>query len=105
MGVGGRGRGEKDPLHSTSRCSKRLIFSVIYQFERAGGRGKGGAGQGRAGQCRAGRDRAGQGRAGQGKAREGKGGQGRAGQGRGRQVVDTQLANNHEPAEYDGRSA
>ena len=103
MGVGGRGRGEKDPLHSTSRCSKRLIFSVIYQFERAGGRGKGGeggAGQGRAGQCRAGRDRAGQ-----GTARQGKGGQGRAGQGRGRQVVDTQLANNHEPAEYDGRSA
>ena len=67
MGVGGRGRGEKDPLHSTSRCSKRLIFSVIYQFERAGRkkkRKKGGAGQGRAVQCRAG----------QGKAREGKGG-------------------------------
>ena len=74
MGVGGRGRGEKDPLHSTSRCSKRLIFSVIYQFERAGGRGKGGEGG-------AGQGRAVQGRAGQGRARQGKGGQGRAGQG------------------------
>ena len=73
MGVGGRGRGEKDPLHSTSRCSKRLIFSVIYQFERAGGRGGGG---------RAGQGRAVQGKARQGRAREGRAGRDRAGEGR-----------------------
>ena len=74
MGVRGGGREGKDPLpdfirggkHSTSRCSKRLIFSKIFQFERAGGReggGRGGAGHGRAGQGRAGQGRAGQGRA------------------------------------------
>ena len=50
---------------------------------------------GRAGQGRAGQGGTGQDRAGQGKAREGRGGQ----------VVDTPFANNHEPAEYDGRSA
>ena len=58
------------------------------------------AGQGRGGEGRAGQGRAGQGRTGQGRAR-----QGRAGEGRGGQVVDTPFANNHEPAEYDGRSA
>ena len=53
------------------------------------------AGQGRGGEGRAGQGGTGQDRAGQGKAREGRGGQ----------VVDTPFANNHEPAEYDGRSA